>query len=88
MCNEAVDVCLLALQFVSDWFVINKMTKKLDDALFDNDDIELINKNSNNVTPFGNEIVIITVDLDKKNPDDDNFDEDHPEITIHVRLFA
>ena len=40
----ALDVCLLALNFVPDWFVPNKMIKKLDDST------TFVNKDSDNVT--------------------------------------
>ena len=33
-------------------------------------------------------ICILSVDLNNINLDDDNFDEDDPEIIIHVRLMA
>ena len=52
MCNKAVDDFLPALQFVPDWFVINKTLQKRDNAIFDNDDIIFINEGSNNVTFF------------------------------------
>ena len=34
MCDEAVDSCFLALKFVVDQFVKNKMIEKLDGAMF------------------------------------------------------
>ena len=36
--DKAVDSHLLALKFVPDWFVTNKMIKKLDNAVLSNDD--------------------------------------------------
>ena len=30
ICDKAIDACLPALQFVPDWFVLNKMLEKLD----------------------------------------------------------
>ena len=36
--DKAVDSYLLALKFVPDWFVTNKMIKKLDNAVLSNDD--------------------------------------------------
>ena len=44
MCDKAVDGFLLALKFVIDWFVINKMIKKLHNALFADDDIIFLMK--------------------------------------------
>ena len=37
MCNKAVDSCWLALKFVRDWFVTNKMIEKPDSAIFFDD---------------------------------------------------
>ena len=88
MCDKAVDDFLPALKFVPDWFVTNKMLEKLDDTLFANDDIIFINEGSNNVKFFGGEIGILSVDLDKTNLNDVNFDEDNPETISHVRLLA
>ena len=38
MCDEAVDDCLAALKFVSDWCVTSKIIKKLYTALYADDD--------------------------------------------------
>ena len=46
----------------------------------------ILNEDSNNLTFFGDEIGILSVDLDKINLDDVNFDEDYPKTSIHVRL--
>ena len=51
------------------------MNKNLDTDLSANDDIILINKDSN-------------VDIDNINLDDVNFDEDDPKTINHVRLIA
>ena len=48
----------------------------------------ILNEDSNNVTFFDDEIGILSVDLDKINLDDVNFDEDYPKTSIHVRLLA
>ena len=37
MCDEAVDDCLAALKFVSDWYVTSKIIKKLYTALYGDD---------------------------------------------------
>ena len=37
MCDKAVYSCLLALQFVPDWFVTSKIIEILDSAVFSND---------------------------------------------------
>ena len=36
MCRKAVDSCLSGLKFVPDWFVTDKMIKKLYETLFAN----------------------------------------------------
>ena len=46
MCDEAVDNCLAAPKFVPDWFVTNKMMKKLLTALYADDNILDFNKHS------------------------------------------
>ena len=35
-----------------------------------------------------NEMSILSIDLQKINLDDTNYDEDDPEIIIHIRLFT
>ena len=50
MCNTAVDDFLVALKFVSDWFVTSKMIKNLRGALFQDDNILFFDENSGNVT--------------------------------------
>ena len=83
MCDKAVEDLLSALKFVPDWFVTSKIIKKLDNTLFANDDIIFINKDTDNVSLFGDEMGILTVDLTNINLDDANFDENDP--IIHVR---
>ena len=46
MCNKAVDASLLALNFVPDWLVTNKMIEKLDNAVFTNEDIAFFDEDS------------------------------------------
>ena len=85
----AVDYCLAALKFIPDWFVADKMVKKVHDALVANDDIFIFDKDFRKVTFFANEMGVLGVDLDKINLDDDNnFDENGSETIIHVRLLA
>ena len=88
ICDKAADDFLLALKFVPDWFVTNKMIKKLDNALFTEDDILFYE--SDNVTFSSDGIVFPRIDLNNINLDDVNFDEDDPEtiMTTHVRLMA
>ena len=63
MCDEAIDTSLLALKFVPDWFVTNKMLEKLD-VVFSNDDMDLDYKNF-----FSDGIGIVTIDLNNINLD-------------------
>ena len=67
MWDQTVSDFLLALQFVPDWFVANKMLEKFNDALFADDDMNFINEGFNNVTFLGGEMGILSVDLDKIN---------------------
>ena len=62
-CNKAVDTFLPTLEFVPDWFVTSKMIKELYDDLFSNDDIILVNEDSNCVMLFGDEMGIRSVYL-------------------------
>ena len=43
MCNKAVDAFIPTLELVPDWFVTNKMLEKIDDVVFSNDDIVVVN---------------------------------------------
>lgn len=38
ICNDAVNYCLAALKFISNWFFISKMFQMIQDALLANDD--------------------------------------------------
>ena len=60
------------------------MLEKFNDALFGDDDMNVINEGFNNVTFFGGEMGILSVDLDKINLFDVNFDEYDSE---NVRTF-
>ena len=48
-CDKVVDVFLSALKFVPDWFVTNKMIKKLLTVLCADHDILFYDKNSGNM---------------------------------------
>ena len=85
--HKVLDACLPTLTFVSDGFVIKKMIKKLDDAIFFSDVVVFLNDDSGNVTFYSDEMGFLSVDLNNINLDDDDFNEDEPE-TIHVRLVA
>ena len=91
MCDNSVVAFLPTLKFVPDWFVTSKTIKSLDDDLFSNDDIILVNEDSNNITIFSDEMGIFSVDLNNTNLDDvnlDDDDDDDPETIIHVRLMS
>ena len=51
------------------------MIENIDDDLF-SDDVIFVNEDSNYVIFFSNEIDILSVDLNKSNTDNVNFDED------------
>ena len=59
MCDEAVNDCLLAIKFVLDWFITEKMIRNLHEASFTNDDILVFDKDFGNVTFFANEMDIL-----------------------------
>ena len=58
MCDEAVDDCLAALQFIPDWFVTSKMLKRFHDAIVTNDNLLFFDKYFSKVTFFVNEMGI------------------------------
>ena len=89
MCEEAVDDCLAALKFNPDWFVTSKMLDQFDNALHANNDILFFNEDFDIATFTANQRHVFAVDLDKTNVDEDNdFNEDYPVTTIHVRPLA
>ena len=79
MCDEAVDDCLAALKFVSDWFVTSKMIKKLFTALYANENILYCNEDFGNVVSNCKEMGILNIDLNCFNLDHNNFDQDDPD---------
>ena len=88
MCDKAVYDFVTALKFIPDWFVTGKIIKKLHNALFTHDDILFFVEDCNNANFFGDEMGILSVDLNNINLDDINFYGDNPETIIHVRLMA
>ena len=64
------------------------MIKKLNDAIFSSDDIDLVIEDSGNVSFYSDEMGVLSVDLNNINLDDDNFIEDDPETIIHVKFMA
>ena len=71
MCDKAVNDCMVASKFISDWFVTNKMIKKLLTALYAGDNI-YFNEDSGHITFSCNEMSILSVDLNNINLDDTN----------------
>ena len=49
MCDKAIDDCLAALKFASDWFVTSIMIKKLFIALYADENTLYFNEDSSNV---------------------------------------
>ena len=85
MCDEAVDDFLPTLNFVPNGFVTSTMIKKLFTALCADEIILYFDEDSGNVEFNCNEMGILDIDLNNINLDND-FEEDDPGATIHVRL--
>ena len=88
MCDKAADSNLVILKFVSEWFLISKMIKKLGNAVSSNDDIVFGGIDSDIVTFFSNDVGFYSINLNNVNPDDVNFDDYDPKTINHVRLMA
>ena len=82
MCDEAVDDCLAALDFVPDSFVASKMIEKLFTALYGDEIILNFNEDSSYVTFSCNEMGILSVNLNNINLDGTNYEQDDPENII------
>ena len=87
MCDKAVDDSLAILKLITDWFVTSKMIKELFTALYTDENILYFNKDFGNVVFSFNEMGIHNIDLNNINLDN-HFDEDYPEVIIHIRLLA
>ena len=88
MRDKDVDVFLPAIKLVPDWFVTNKMIKKLYDALLADGDILFFGECYWNDTFFRNEMGTFSVDLNSIDLDDHNFYEDGSKVVIHLRFMA
>ena len=64
------------------------MLKDLDEVMFFNHHVVLVNANSNDVTFVSDDMGLVNVDLNNFSLDDDNFDIFYPETIIPVRLMA
>ena len=82
ICDELVDSYLLALKFLTDWFVTSKMIKKLHNAVFSNDGVVFGDIDSDTVTFYSNDIGLSNISLNNINPDDNNFDDYDPKTII------
>ena len=85
MCDKAVNSYLLALNFVPDWFVTNKIIDKLYSAMFSNHQM-VLDLDPDFVTLFSNIIGLDSLTLDSINLDDNSFEYCDPEIISNVRL--
>ena len=65
-----------------------KFLEKRDDVVISNDDIVIVNTDSDNVTFFSNDIGLVNVDLNNVRLDGVSFDNDGPESIIHPRFNA
>ena len=72
MCDKAVDDCLAAVEFVSDWFVTSEMIKILFTVVYADENILLFNEDSGNVIFICNEMGMLSVDLNNNNLDHTN----------------
>ena len=90
--DRQVSTTLLDTSWVLYWSAWNawktKFLEKPDDVVISNDDIIIVNKDSDNVTFFSNDIGLVNVDLNNVRLDDVSFDNDGPEIIIHARFNA
>ena len=76
------DDSLGAIKLIPDWFVTNKMIKKLYTSLYADGNILYFNEDSSTVTFCCNEMGINNINLDN------NFHEDDPDTIILVRFLA
>ena len=86
MCDKVVDLYLLILKFIPDWFIMCRMIEKHDNALFSNDDIVFGDIVSDIVTFFSNDIDLNSININNINLDDDIFHDYLLEIINHVTL--
>ena len=59
MCDTAVEVCLVALKFASDWFVTSTIIKKLYTTLYTDENKLYFDENFDNIKFNCNEMVFI-----------------------------
>ena len=74
------------LKFFPDWFVTSKINKKLLTALYADDNILHVNEESGNALFLCNKMGIFSIH--PNNIKLGSYDEDNPEIVIHIRVLA
>ena len=77
---------LLTLKFAPDWLVTNRMLEKLDNFVFSSDAIIFNHVDYNIITFLSDNVDFNTIGLHNINFNNDNFDEEDPEVIIHVGL--
>ena len=88
MWDEVVGDSLAALKLIPDWFVTNKMIKKLLASLYADENMIYFNEDSGNVpTGINNGTGILNMDFNNINLDN-NFEEHGPDTIILIRRFA
>ena len=87
MCDKVVDGCLAGLKLILHWFFTNKMIESIFTVLYADENLLEFNEGSVNIIFFCNKMVILNIDVDNINLDN-NFDEDHPDSIILIRLLV
>ena len=84
MCDEAIDDSLASLKLI---WLVDWLIKKLQTALYADENILHFNEDSGDTVFSCNEMRILSIYLNNINLDN-NFDEDDPDTIILVRLLA
>ena len=84
--SEAVDDSVAALKPIIDWFVTNKIIKKLYTALYPGDGLPFFGEDSANVTFFCNKMGNFLVNYNNINLEN-NSDDDSPDTIILTRFW-
>ena len=87
MYDKAVDNYIASLKYIPDWFLTNKMIKKLFKALYADKNILYYNECSGDVIPNCNEMGILNMDPNNINLEN-NFYENYPNTIILIRFFV
>ena len=88
MCDRVVDPSLLALKFVPDWFVTNKMIKKLDSTVFSDNYLVFGDSDSGFFTFFNKDISFNIKSFDNINLYDSYFSYCDRKTINHARLMT